>query len=136
MQLNRLRPSPLGDRATIEENVMSPKEIGLKELNARLHSTTPPVLLEALPAKYYQDWHLPGAHHMPHDEARALAATLVPDKRTPIVVYCASATCRNSHIAASVLAQLGYEHVEVFTGGKQAWSEAGLPVERAVEQLA
>ncbi|HET7134892.1 MAG TPA: rhodanese-like domain-containing protein [Casimicrobiaceae bacterium] len=115
---------------------MSSKEIGLQEVNARVHSATPPVLLEALPAKYYRDWHLPGARHMPHDEVRRLAPALVPDKRTPIVVYCASATCRNSHIAASVLAQLGYEHVEVFTGGKQAWSEAGLAVERAVEQVA
>jgi rhodanese-related sulfurtransferase len=115
---------------------MSSKEIGLQEVNARVHSATPPVLLEALPAKYYRDWHLPGARHMPHDEVRRLAPALVPDKRTPIVVYCASAACRNSHIAASVLAQLGYEHVEVFTGGKRAWSEAGLAVERAVEQVA
>ncbi|HWC45043.1 MAG TPA: rhodanese-like domain-containing protein [Casimicrobiaceae bacterium] len=115
---------------------MPSKEINLQELNARLHSATPPTLLEALPAKYYRDWHLPGARPMPHDEVRALAPTLVPDKRTPIVVYCASATCRNSHIAASVLGQLGYTDVAVFAGGKQAWSEAGLPVERGIEQVA
>lgn len=136
MQQSRLHPSPTGGRATIQKNDVSPKEISLHELNARVHSATPPMLLEALPAKYYRDWHLPGARHMPHDEARGLAPTLVPDKRTPIVVYCASATCRNSHIAARVLVQLGYQHVEVFPGGKQAWSEAGLAVERAVEQVA
>lgn len=112
------------------------REIGLQALRARLRSANAPVLLEALPAKYYDDWHLPGARHMPHDQVRELAAWLVPDKRTPIVVYCASATCRNSHVAANVLAQLGYEDVTVFAGGKQAWTEAGLPVERAAAQPA
>ena len=112
------------------------KEIGLQDLNERLRSAEPPLLLEALPAKYYDDWHLPGARHLPHDDVRRLAATVAPDKRAPIVVYCASATCRNSHIAASQLTQLGYLDVSVFPGGKEAWSEAGLPVERGVAQAA
>jgi len=115
---------------------MSPEEIGVHELITRLRSATPPTLLEALPARYYQDWHLPGARHLPYDEVRALAPTLVPDKRTPIVVYCASATCRNSHVAAVVLVQLGYSDVAVFAGGKQAWSEASLAVERGVAHAA
>jgi rhodanese-related sulfurtransferase len=112
------------------------KEIGLQDLMARMRSATPPVLLEALPAKYYEEGHLPGARHLPHDEVRARVATLVPDKRTSIVVYCASDTCRNSHLAASQLVQLGYADVSVYAGGKQAWSEAGLPLERAVAQPA
>ena len=112
------------------------REIGLQALRARLRSANARVLLEALPAKYYDDWHLPGARHMPHDQVRELAALLVPDKRAPVVVYCASATCRNSHVAASVLAQLGYEDVAVFAGGKRAWSEAGLPVERKAVRAA
>jgi len=53
----------------------------------------------------------------------------VPRKDAEIVVYCASATCANSGIAASVLASLGYKNVRVFTGGKQEWEEAGLPLE-------
>jgi rhodanese-related sulfurtransferase len=61
---------------------------------------------------------------------RALAPGLLPDKAAEIVVYCASATCQNSHIAAKVLAQLGYANVAVYAGGKQDWQEAGLPLER------
>ncbi|HJU21779.1 MAG TPA: rhodanese-like domain-containing protein [Casimicrobiaceae bacterium] len=106
------------------------KELTLQELQARLRANPQLVLLEALPDKYYRDWHLPGARHLPHDEVRAKAADVVPDKSTPIVVYCASDTCRNSHIAASELSRLGYVDVAAFTGGKKAWSEAGLPVER------
>jgi rhodanese-related sulfurtransferase len=100
------------------------------ELQRRLAGTARPTLIEALPEKYYRDWHLPGALHLPHTEVRERAAAILPDKTADIVVYCASATCQNSHIAAKVLEQLGYTRVAVYAGGKQDWSEAGLPVER------
>ena len=107
------------------------------ELQRQLSSPTPPALVEALPEKYYRDWHLPGALHLPHTEVRERAPALLADKSRPVVVYCASATCNNSHIAAGILGQLGYGDVAVYAGGKQDWSEAGLPVERsAVERSA
>jgi len=52
------------------------------------------------------------------------------------VVYCASATCQNSHIAARVLDQMGYANVAVFDGGKQAWVEAGLKLEPGLQAAA
>jgi len=73
---------------------------------------------------------VPGARHLPHDRVRELAPGVLPDRNAEIVVYCASATCQNSHIAARVLEQLGYTNVAVYAGGKQDWQEAGLPVER------
>lgn len=88
------------------------------------------VLLEALPRPYFDDGHLPGARWFPHDRARELAATAAPRKRDPIVVYCASATCQNSHVAAGALADLGYTDVRVYAGGKADWADAGLPLER------
>src|SRR5262245_55066236 len=98
-------------------------------LHRRLAEANPPVLAEALPEKYYQDWHLPSARHLPHDQVRALAAARLPQKSAEIVVYCASRTCQNSHIAASILEQLGYTNVAVYPGGKEDWQAAGLPVE-------
>ncbi len=86
-------------------------------------------LAEALPEKYWRDWHLPNAKHLPHDQVRQLAPSVLPDRDAAIVVYCASSTCQNSHIAAKVLTQLGYTDVSVYAGGKQDWQEAGLPVE-------
>jgi rhodanese-related sulfurtransferase len=87
------------------------------------------ILLEALPEKYWRAWHLPGARNLPHDQVRQLAPTLVPDKSAEVIVYCASSTCQNSHVAARVLEQMGYANVSVYPGGKQDWQEAGLPVE-------
>lgn len=106
------------------------KQIDRDTLRRRLAGPVRPVLVEALPEKYYRDWHLPGARHMPHDEVDSLAPRVLPDKSAEIVVYCANRSCQNSHAAAGRLEQLGYENVSVYAGGKQDWSEAGLAVER------
>jgi rhodanese-related sulfurtransferase len=109
---------------------MAMKLIDRETLNERLQSGRVPLLVEALPQKYYRDGHLPGARHLPHDAVASLATSVLPDKTAPVVVYCASHTCRNSHIAAAQLERLGYVDVSVYPGGKQDWSEAGLPLER------
>ena len=102
--------------------------IDRKELQTILSKNPPPVLLEALPAKYYLEGHLAGALHFPHDHSRVLAPILIADKMRAIVVYCASDSCQNSHIAAATLEALGYVDVSVYVGGKKDWSEAGLPL--------
>jgi rhodanese-related sulfurtransferase len=66
---------------------------------------------------------------MPHDEVDAIAPRLLPDKAAAIVLYCASDTCENSHIAARRLGELGYTDVRVYAGGKKDWEGAGLPFE-------
>jgi rhodanese-related sulfurtransferase len=108
---------------------MSDREITRSELESKLASATPPVLLEALPELYFERGHLPGARNLPHDQARARAEAMVPDKTAEVVFYCASRTCHNSDIAAGIFANLGYRNVRVFSGGKQEWQDAGLPLE-------
>ncbi len=106
-----------------------PKTINRDELNRRIFHGDAPVVLEALPEKYFIDGHLPGAKHMPHDEVKERAAKLAPDKEASIVVYCASDACQNSHQAAAALEALGYTDVAVYPGGKQDWLQAGLELE-------
>ncbi len=113
---------------------MNRTHLSREELRIALSSTKRPVLLEALPEKYYLARHLPGALHMPHDQVDALAPTIVPDKQARIVVYCANRQCQNSHVAAHRLALLGYTDVSVYAGGKQDWEEGGLPFETAAVQ--
>ena len=107
--------------------------ISREELRTRLSSANRPVLIEALPEKYYVAKHLPGALHLPHDQVDTLAASVLPKKSAEIVVYCANRQCQNSHIAAHRLLALGYTHVSVYAGGKQDWEEAGLPFESTAE---
>jgi len=105
------------------------KSLTRNQLQERLQANPQIVLLEALPEKYFNEWHLPNARHFPHDQARALASSVVPDKSAEIVVYCASRTCQNSHIAAKTLASLGYANVAVYPGGKEDWREPALAAE-------
>ena len=88
-------------------------------------------VVEALPASYYEDAHLPGAINIPHTEVRNLAPALLPDKDAAIVVYCANEPCPNSGIAATVLGKLGYTNVRDYAEGKDDWRAAGLPLEQA-----
>ncbi|HVZ35630.1 MAG TPA: rhodanese-like domain-containing protein [Polyangiaceae bacterium] len=104
-------------------------ELTVQQLASRRAINPALVLVEALPEKYYRDGHLPGARHLPHDQVAELASKVLPERDAEIVVYCASSTCQNSHIAARHLARLGYTRVAVFGGGKKAWVEAGLPLE-------
>jgi rhodanese-related sulfurtransferase len=88
-------------------------------------------VVEALPASYYEDGHIPGAINIPHTEVRDLAPVLLPDKDAAIVTYCANLPCPNSGIAAHVLTKLGYTNVRDYAEGKEDWTGAGLPLEQA-----
>ena len=51
----------------------------------------------------------------------------VPDKRTPIVVYCG--VSQRSPLAADTLIKLGYTNVRNYRDGFVSWKRAGLPIE-------
>ena len=85
------------------------------------------VLVEALPAKNYDDAHLPGAVQINHDEVAQKAPLLLPYKDAKIIVYCANTQCRNSAKAAGALEALGYTDVHEYVEGKADWQAAGLP---------
>jgi rhodanese-related sulfurtransferase len=106
-----------------------PNLISRTELLRKMLGDERPVLIEALPEKYFSHAHIPGALNVPHDQVDVLAAQVLPRKDASIVVYCASATCPNSHVAAERLTQLGYKDVQVYVEGKKDWIEAGLPVD-------
>ncbi len=107
-----------------------PKEISRTALAEALLSRNPPILFEALDRKYYDVGHLPTAKVLPPSTIDEVVTGHVARKDAPIVVYCASATCQNSHQAAAHLAAKGYINVAVYAGGKQDWTEAGLKLEK------
>jgi len=104
------------------------KTITREELKRRLDAGEPLVLFEALPQEYYDHAHLPGAVRLNYDEAEERAFWLAPDRFAPVVAYCASDTCPNSHKLAEILEAQGYTDVSVYVGGKKEWIAAGYPV--------
>ena len=106
------------------------------EIESRLGGGEPITLVEALPRKYFDEAHLPGAINIPHDRVRELAPSLLPDKHAQIAVYCASTECNNSKIATDLLRGMGYLNAREYVDGKKDWIEAGLPVEASAQRQA
>jgi len=105
------------------------KIITREQIKEKLDKHEPMNIIEALPPKYFEANHLPGALNIPHDEIRVRAPDMLPDKDAFIVVYCANTECQNSRIATNTLQQMGYVNAFEYVEGKQHWLEANLPVE-------
>ena len=87
------------------------------------------IVVEALPAPYYEDAHIPGARNLPHDSDEAAIGAVLPDRDAAVVVYCSNLACPNSGMLSRRLAQLGYTDVRTYEAGKEDWITAGLPTE-------
>lgn len=89
------------------------------------------VVADALPAESFARLHLPGAVHLPLQEALAehVDELLGPDKHRIVVVYCAGFECPESTRVAERLVELGWRAVYEYPGGLDEWAESGLPLE-------
>jgi rhodanese-related sulfurtransferase len=104
-------------------------EIDRDTLWAKIERGEELVLVDALPPLAYAGAHLPGAINIPPERVDNLAAKRIPDPGLEVVVYCAGPTCDSSVEVAQRLVALGYANVLHFSGGKEEWREAGLPLE-------
>jgi rhodanese-related sulfurtransferase len=90
------------------------------------------VLVDALAPMAYAHSHLPGAINLPPSAVDPyMVARRIPDQNTEVVVYCASPNCEDSIATGQRLQDLGYTNVRHYSGGKNEWRDAGLPLERA-----
>ena len=83
------------------------------------------VVIDALPASYYDQIHLPGALNLVEADVEQQAPTLLPDKNAAIVTYCSNEACGNSQAVANHLERLGYTGVRNYREGIQGWVAAG-----------
>lgn len=104
-------------------------EITTDDLREKIERRDDFVLVDALGPISYAGAHLPGAINIPPKSCDDLAARRIPDLGTEVVVYCAGPDCESSVEVAERLVELGYSNVRHFAGGKQAWRDAGLPLE-------
>jgi rhodanese-related sulfurtransferase len=107
------------------------KAINGEELKNRLDAGEDLVVVEALPEEYYRSGHIPGAAHLPLENLDGRAGLVIRDRLAPVIVYCASEACENSHTAAKRLTESGYQDVSVYAGGKADWKQRGYPLEKA-----
>lgn len=69
-----------------------------------------------------------GAIHLGKGVIERDIESKVPDKETPLVLYCGGGF--RSALAADMIQKMGYRNVISMDGGIKAWRENGLPEER------
>lgn len=101
-------------------------QAGEIDQNAAIQALQQPnaVLIDVRTEEEFAEGALPGAQLIPHDQIGARIAVAVPDKNTPIVLYCRSG--RRSSLAQDALQALGYRQV-VNAGGYEQLKLATAP---------
>jgi molybdopterin/thiamine biosynthesis adenylyltransferase/rhodanese-related sulfurtransferase len=81
------------------------------------------VLVDVRERDEYEQGHIPDAIFIPRGHLESRIERAVPDRSTPIVLYCAAGN--RSAYAARTLEELGYEDVASMAGGYDAWKGEG-----------
>lgn len=86
------------------------------------------VVIDVREADEFAAGHIPGAVHMSRGllEFKLSASPELAARDIPIVMYCK--TGGRAALAASVLLDMGYLHVQSIAGGIDAWVASGGPV--------
>jgi len=99
------------------------REETAQEAAERLAVEPQPVMLDVRERDEYEQGFIPGAVHIPRGNLETRIEANVPDRSTPIVVYCASGS--RSAYAAKTLGELGYTDVVSLAGGFSGWKQNG-----------
>lgn len=100
-------------------------EIDIHTLKDQIDAGESPVILDIREREEWEQGHIPGAHFIPRGFLELQVEEVVPDRDTPIVVYCAGGV--RSALGALSLRQMGYRRVASLLGGFGAWKNAGYP---------
>ncbi len=96
------------------------REVEPAEAQARAGDS---VLLDVREVEEYSQGTIAGAVHVPRGSLELDVEGRVPDKASPIIVYCAGGV--RSAFAAKTLADLGYTDVASMAGGFNRWKDEG-----------
>ena len=108
------------------------QEVDPAQVHADLHangSGSGAVVVDVRDNEEWDAGHIPGARHVPRSFLESRIEGTIPDRDTPIVLYCASGN--RSALAAHTLEELlGYTNVSSMTGGITLWKDRGYEVQQ------
>jgi alpha-tubulin suppressor-like RCC1 family protein/rhodanese-related sulfurtransferase len=99
--------------------VLQYQNITALEAKTRLEREQDIILLDVRTPEEYREKHLENSMLIPVDELEKEVETRIPDKSTPLLVYCKAGS--RSAKAAGILVKLGYENVSNILGGIDGW---------------
>ncbi|MFO0676783.1 MAG: molybdopterin-synthase adenylyltransferase MoeB [Polyangiaceae bacterium] len=103
------------------------REIGLDDLKRALEAGEKFTLVDVREKDETRAGTIPGALSIPRGFLEIQVESKIPDKSTPVVVYCAGGV--RSALAAKTLAELGYTDVRSANPGFVRWKDLGYPME-------
>ena len=112
------------------DQILSQAKEHVDEVDAKTASgliqSEPRVKLIDVREKYeWDEGHIPGAMHVPRGYLELRIESAVPEKTTPVLLYCAGGV--RSVLAADTLQQMGYLNVRSLSGGFTGWKDVGFP---------
>lgn len=108
----------LGERRSPKGGSSAYHRITAEEAKKQMENTAEFMLLDVRTQEEYTEQHIPGAILIPDFQISAQAVKALPNKDTPLFVYCRSG--RRSAGAAKQLVRMGYTQVYDF-GGILSW---------------
>lgn len=102
------------------------KQETFRETKRRLDNGEKLILVDTREDSEWARGHIPGAIHLGRGIIERDIEKTIPDKATPIVLYCGGGF--RSALAADNLQKMGYVNVISMDGGWRGWTEAGFPV--------
>ena len=99
-------------------------EVSAQEVNELLKNNgKSPILLDVRESDEWRQGHLEGALPLPRGFLEIKVESVIPDKNSPVVAYCAGGV--RSLLAAKVMKEMGYQNVSSMAGGYGAWKNGG-----------
>ncbi|HYW31405.1 MAG TPA: rhodanese-like domain-containing protein, partial [Gemmatimonas sp.] len=117
-----------GFLAHVEGKRAGVHEVSVADAQAAVAAAPAAYLFDVREDHEFASAHAVGAQHLSRGVLERDIERLVPDKGTPLYMYCGGGF--RSALAADALQQMGYTNVHSVTGGWRAWEEAGAPVDR------
>ncbi|HUY57030.1 MAG TPA: molybdopterin-synthase adenylyltransferase MoeB [Candidatus Micrarchaeaceae archaeon] len=115
----------LSSRELVDQARHEVREVGPQELRTRLANDGDRQFLDVREPEEVAQGVLPGAVLIPRGFLELRVEAAIPDRATPIAVYCASGV--RSLLAGKTLRAMGYSDVVSLQGGFNAWKDQGLP---------
>ena len=104
------------------------KEINVQELRRKQKAGEKFLLVDVREESEWNAGHAAGAIHLGKGVIERDVEKTVPEKSTPMVLYCGGGF--RSALAADSLQRMGYGNVLSLDGGWRDYTSAGLPVEK------
>ncbi len=102
------------------------KEVSIDDVKKMIDNKEKIIILDVRDKEEFETGYIPGAINLSRGMLEFKIATMVPDKKAKIIVYCGIDL--RGPVATKTLNDFGYENAVNINGGLKAWKAAGYPI--------